>query len=154
MGITSENVAAQYGISREEQDRFAMASHQKAKAALDAGLFEDEIVPMKVRSVLPAEGEKAEVVEEKIISKDEGIRPQTTMESLAKLKPAFKPDGTGTAGNSSQISDGASALTLARRSTAEKLGLKPIAKWIGTTVVGVPPKIMGWLSSRHHTEPD
>lgn len=102
---------------------------------------------MKVRSVTPADGATPEVVVEKILSKDEGIRPQTTLESLAKLKPAFRPEGTGTAGNSSQISDGASAMTLARRDVAEALGLKPIARWIGSAVVGVPPKIMGASSS-------
>lgn len=143
MGLTSENVAADYGFSREQQDEFACASHAKAKAAQDAGYLAEEIVPMKVRSVTPADGDKAEVVDEKIISKDEGIRPQTTLESLAKLKPAFKADGTGTAGNSSQISDGASAMTLVRRDVAEKLGLTPIAKWVGSSVVGVPPRIMG-----------
>ncbi|ORY40625.1 putative acetyl-CoA C-acyltransferase precursor [Leucosporidium creatinivorum] len=143
MGLTSEAVAAEYGFSREQQDEFACASHAKAKAAQDAGFLAEEIVPMTVRSVIPADGEKAEVTEEKVISKDEGIRPQTTMASLAKLKPAFKADGTGTAGNSSQISDGASAMTLMRRDVAESLGLKPIAKWVGSSVVGVPPRIMG-----------
>lgn len=103
---------------------------------------------MTVRSVTPAEGDKEAVTVSKVISLDEGIRPQTTLESLAKLKPAFKPEGTGTAGNSSQISDGASAMTLARRDVAEALGLKPIARWIGTAVVGVPPKIMGLSFSR------
>ncbi|KAM0755985.1 thiolase [Meredithblackwellia eburnea MCA 4105] len=143
MGMTSEAVAEQYGITRQEQDAFALTSHQKAKAAQDAGYLAEEIVPMEVRSVTPADGDKPEVTTTKIISKDEGIRPQTTLESLAKLKPAFKPDGTGTAGNSSQISDGASAVTLARRDVAEKLGLTPLARWIGSAVVGVPPKIMG-----------
>lgn len=123
--------------------RFANASHAKAKAAQDAGYLAEEIVPMKVRSVTPADGEKAEVVDERMIEKDEGIRAQTTMQTLAKLKPAFKEDGTSTAGNSSQISDGASAMTLMRRSVAESLGLKPLAKWVGSAVVGVPPKIMG-----------
>jgi acetyl-CoA acyltransferase 1 len=125
---------------------FACASHAKAKAAQDAGYFAEEIVPMKVRSVTPADGDKTEVIGEKIISVDEGIRPQTTLASLAKLKPAFRGDGTGTAGNSSQISDGASAMTLVRRDVAEALGLKPIAKWVGSAVVGVPPKIMGAFS--------
>ncbi|KDE03031.1 acetyl-CoA acyltransferase [Microbotryum lychnidis-dioicae p1A1 Lamole] len=143
MGMTSENVAAEHGYSRQQQDEFACASHAKAKAAQDAGYLAEEIVPIKVRSVTPAEGDKPESTEIKTISKDEGIRPQTTMESLAKLKPAFKADGTGTAGNSSQISDGASALTLVRRDVAEKLGLKPLAKWVGSAVVGVPPRIMG-----------
>ncbi|KAM0792293.1 hypothetical protein ACM66B_004983 [Microbotryomycetes sp. NB124-2] len=143
MGITSENVAAEYGYTREQQDEFACASHAKAKAAQDKGLLAEEIVPMKVRWVVPADGEKAEVIEERLIEKDEGIRPQTTMESLAKLKPAFKADGTSTAGNSSQISDGASAVTLMKRSLADKLGLKPLAKWVGSAVVGVPPRVMG-----------
>ncbi|KAL8280997.1 hypothetical protein RQP46_006676 [Phenoliferia psychrophenolica] len=143
MGLTSEAVAEQYGISRKDQDAFALTSHQKAKAAQDAGYFEAEIVPIEVRSVTPADGDKPAVTVTKTISKDEGIRPQTTLESLAKLKPAFKTDGTGTAGNSSQISDGASAMTLARRDVAEALGLKPIARWVGSAVVGVPPKIMG-----------
>lgn len=128
--------------------RFACASHAKAKAAQDAGYLAEEIVPIKVRSVTPADGEKSEVVDERVIEKDEGIRPQTTLESLAKLKPAFKSDGTSTAGNSSQISDGASAVTLMRRSVADSLGLKPLAKWVGSAVVGVPPKIMGtWRTS-------
>ncbi|BGO89457.1 hypothetical protein NBRC10512v2_001415 [Rhodotorula toruloides] len=143
MGTTSEAVAEKYNISRERQDEFACKSHAKAKAAQEAGLFAEEIVPIKVRKVTPAEGDKAEVVEEVTLSKDEGIRPQTTMESLGKLKPCFKENGTGTAGNSSQISDGASALTLVRRDVAEKLGLKVLAKWVGSAVVGVPPVIMG-----------
>ncbi|KAK4058853.1 hypothetical protein OIO90_000299 [Microbotryomycetes sp. JL221] len=143
MGITSENVAAEYGYSRQQQDEFACASHAKAKEAQEKGLLAEEIVPMKVRWVIPADGEKAEVVEERVIEKDEGIRPQTTMESLGKLKPAFKADGTSTAGNSSQISDGASAVTLMKRSLADKLGLKPLAKWVGSAVVGVPPRVMG-----------
>lgn len=143
MGSTSEAVAEQYNIPRERQDEFAMASHQKAKAAQDAGYLAEEIVPIKVRKVTPAEGDKPEVTEEVVISKDEGIRPQTTMESLAKLKTVFKENGTGTAGNSSQISDGASAVTLCRRDVAEKLGLKVLAKWVGSAVVGVPPVIMG-----------
>lgn len=144
MGMTSENVAKKYGITREEQDAFACESHAKAKAAQDAGFLAEEIVPIKVRAVTPADGETAEVVDEKVIEKDEGIRPQTTLQSLAKLKPAFIPEtGTGTAGNSSQISDGASAVTLMRRDVADRLGLKPLAKWAGSVVVGVPPNIMG-----------
>lgn len=143
MGTTSEAVAEKYGITREDQDAFACASHAKAKAAQDAGYLAEEIAPIKVRKVTPAEGDKAEVVEEVVLSKDEGIRPQTTPESLAKLKPCFKENGTGTAGNSSQISDGASAVTLVRRDVAEKLGLQILAKWVGSAVVGVPPIIMG-----------
>jgi acetyl-CoA acyltransferase 1 len=127
MGNTSEAVAEKYNITRADQDAFACASHAKAKAAQDAGYLAEEIVPIKVRKVTPAEGEKEATTEEVTISKDEGIRPQTTLESLAKLKPCFKEGGTGTAGNSSQISDGASALTLVRRDVAEKLGLKVLA---------------------------
>jgi acetyl-CoA acyltransferase 1 len=125
--------------------RFACASHQKAKKAQDAGYFASEIVPITVRSVTSEEGTTPAITTEKLISADEGIRPQTTLASLAKLKPAFKTDGTGTgtAGNSSQISDGASAMTLARRDVAEAMGLKPIARWVGSAVVGVPPRIMG-----------
>ncbi|GAA5951778.1 hypothetical protein JCM3765_003116 [Sporobolomyces pararoseus] len=143
MGTTSEAVAEKYNIPRQRQDEFAVKSHAKAKKAQDEGFLASEIVPIKVRKVTPAEGDKAEVTEEVTLSKDEGIRPQTTMESLAKLKTVFKENGTGTAGNSSQISDGASALTLVRRDVAEKLGLKPIARWVGSAVVGVPPIIMG-----------
>lgn len=143
MGSTSEAVAEKYNIPRERQDEFAVQSHQKAKAAQDDGRLAEEIVPIKVRKVTPAEGDKPEITEEVVISKDEGIRPQTTMESLAKLKTVFKENGTGTAGNSSQISDGASAVTLCRRDVAEKLGLKIMAKWVGSSVVGVPPIIMG-----------
>ncbi|GAA5830157.1 hypothetical protein JCM3766R1_002802 [Sporobolomyces carnicolor] len=143
MGTTSEAVAERYNIPRQRQDEFAVKSHAKAKKAQDEGLLAAEIAPIKVRKVTPAEGEKAETTEEVTLSKDEGIRPQTTMESLAKLKTVFKENGTGTAGNSSQISDGASALTLVRRDVAEKLGLKPIARWVGSAVVGVPPIIMG-----------
>lgn len=109
-------------------------------------------MPITVRSTTPAEGDKPAVTISKLISADEGIRPQTTLESLAKLKPAFKEGGTGTAGNSSQISDGASAMTLARRDVAEAMGLKPIAKWVGSAVVGVPPKIMGKSDSSHLEE--
>lgn len=143
MGTTSEAVAEKYSIPRQRQDEFAVKSHAKAKKAQDAGYFASEIVPIKVRKVTPAEGEKGETTEEVTLERDEGIRPQTTMESLAKLKTVFKENGTGTAGNSSQISDGASALTLVRRDVAEKLGLKPIARWVGSAVVGVPPIIMG-----------
>lgn len=145
MGLTSELVASEFGFSREQQDEFACASHQKAKKAQDAGYFASEIVPITVRSVTSEEGTTPAITTEKLISADEGIRPQTTLASLAKLKPAFKTDGTGTgtAGNSSQISDGASAMTLARRDVAEAMGLKPIARWVGSAVVGVPPRIMG-----------
>ena len=123
--------------------RFAVASHAKAFAAQNAGHFESEIIPILVRSITPATESTPSSTAEILISKDDGIRPTASVAGLAKLKPAFKENGTGTAGNSSQISDGASAMTLTRRDVAERLGLKPIARWIGSAVVGVPPRIMG-----------
>jgi len=143
MGTTSEAVAEKYGISREDQDEFACASHAKAKAAQDAGYFAAEIAPIKVRKVTPAEGDKAEVVEELVLSKDEGIRPQTTLESLAKLKPCFKEGGTGTAGNSSQISDGASAVVVTTRTHADAEG------WPVLAVVGASGQVAGPDNSLH-----
>ena len=143
MGITSENVAERYGVNRVDQDAFAVASHAKASKARNQGLFDSEIVPVKVENP-PAEGSDSlsEMVK---ISKDDGIRPNPSVESLAKLKPVFKPDGSSTAGNSSQVSDGAAAALLMRRSTADALGLRDsiIGKWVGTQVVGVAPDEMG-----------
>ncbi|KAJ3112149.1 3-ketoacyl-CoA thiolase, peroxisomal [Phlyctochytrium bullatum] len=129
MGITSENVAAEFGIGRAEQDAFALRSHTLASKAQKEGLFNEEIVPIK----LP---------DGTVVSSDDGIRA-TTAEGLAKLRPAFKKDGGSTAGNSSQVTDGAAAVLLARRSWAEKQGLKPIARFLGFSVVGCPPRIMG-----------
>ncbi|KAJ3202073.1 3-ketoacyl-CoA thiolase, peroxisomal [Dinochytrium kinnereticum] len=129
MGTTSENVAAEFGIGRPEQDAFALRSHTLALKAQKEGLFKDEIVPIKV-----ADGT--------VVSVDDGIRA-TSAEGLAKLRPAFKKDGGSTAGNSSQVTDGAAAVLLARRSYAEKHGLKPIARFLGFSVVGCPPRIMG-----------
>lgn len=145
MGFTSENVAAEYNIPRSRQDEFAARSHQKAHAAQQAGYFDAEIVPIDVRYVdQPIEGsDEPAPTSTRHVTKDEGIRPTATKESMGKLKPAFKEDGASTAGNSSQISDGASAVTLARRDVAERLGLKPIGRFVGTSVVGVPPRIMG-----------
>ena len=144
MGITSENVASRYGVSRAEQDAFAARSHQKAAKAQSAGLFDAEIVPVTTRWL---DLEDPENVPEKSITvtKDDGIRPNTTVESLAKLKPAFKADGSSTAGNSSQVTDGAAATLLMRRSTATSLGLGSsiIGKWAGTQVVGCAPDEMG-----------
>lgn len=140
MGITSENVAEKYGITRQRQDEFANRSQAKATAARDQGHLSYEIVPTTVQWT-DTKGDGS--TKERTITADEGIRSQTTMESLGKLKPAFSETGTSTAGNSSQISDGASALTLCRRDVAERLGLKPIGRFIGTAVAGVPPNIMG-----------
>ncbi|KAF2226574.1 beta ketoadipyl CoA thiolase, TH2 [Elsinoe ampelina] len=143
MGITAENVAERYGVSRSDQDAFAASSHQKAHKAQTTGLFDAEIVPTEVTFLLdPEDPSKSE---RRTITKDDGIRPKSTPESLASMKPAFKPDGASTAGNSSQVSDGAAAALLMRRSTATALGLEKniIGKWAGTQTVGCKPDEMG-----------
>ncbi|PNJ74765.1 ACAA1 isoform 14, partial [Pongo abelii] len=137
-GITSENVAERFGISREKQDTFALASQQKAARAQSKGCFQAEIVPVTT-TVHDDKGTKRSIT----VTQDEGIRPSTTIEGLAKLKPAFKKDGSTTAGNSSQVSDGAAAILLARRSKAEELGLPILGVLRSYAVVGVPPDIMG-----------
>ncbi|KAK3114910.1 hypothetical protein LTR53_006284 [Teratosphaeriaceae sp. CCFEE 6253] len=144
MGLTAENVAERYGVGRAEQDAFAARSHQKAAKAREGGLFDREIVPVTTRWY-PDTKEKPDVLEEITVTKDDGIRPSSTPESLAKMKPAFKPEGTATAGNSSQVSDGAAAAMMMRRSTASALGLEKniIGKWAGTQVVGCKPDEMG-----------
>lgn len=124
MGQTSENVAEKFGISREVQDRMAYESQQKAARAQEQGLFKDEIVPVKTTV---KEGDK---LKEVTVTQDDGIRKETTFEGLQKLKPAFKKDGSTTAGNSSQVTDGAAAVLLARRSVAQKLGLPILARFI------------------------
>lgn len=134
LGETAENVAEQYGITREMQDKFALASQQKYAQALAEGKFKDEIVPVEVK------GRKGEVT---IVDQDEHPRPGTTMEQLAKLKPVFRQGGTVTAGNSSGINDGAAALLLAEEETAHQLGLKPRARVIASAVAGVDPSVMG-----------
>nr|CAG8487514.1 10679_t:CDS:2 [Entrophospora candida]CAG8507377.1 8363_t:CDS:2 [Entrophospora candida] len=139
MGATSENVAEQFGISRTKQDQFAVVSHQKAAAAQEAGLFKEEIIPVRTKWIDPKTGEEKEIV----VDKDDGIRKNTTLEGLAKLKPVFKDNGTTTAATSSQVSDGAAAVLLMKRKTAEKLGLPIIGKFIRASVVGVPPRVMG-----------
>jgi acetyl-CoA acyltransferase len=142
MGHTAEEVAKKYGISREDQDAFAVRSHQKAAKAIQEGKFEEEIVPVDVtvRSV----GEDNKLVEKTIrFTTDEGVRPDTNMETLAKLRPAFSVNGTVTAGNASQTSDGAAAVMVMEREKAESLGLKPLAKFRSFAVGGVPPEIMG-----------
>jgi acetyl-CoA acyltransferase 1 len=139
MGITSENVAERYNVSRADQDAFATESQLRAAKAQAGGIFDKEIVPVTTRWV---EGETSEEI---TVKKDDGIRANTTLEKLASMKPAFKPDGTSTAGNSSQVSDGASAALMMRRSTATLLGLESqiIGKWAGTQVVGCRPDEMG-----------
>jgi len=138
MGTTSENVAKKYGISRETQDAFAVNSHAKAVAAQKNGWFDAEIIPVKTK-ITNKDGEASDIV----IDKDDGIRPTTSMEGLAKMKPAFDPAGTTTAGNSSQVSDGAAAVLLASRGAAKKNGLPIIGTFKAFAVVGCPPDIMG-----------
>lgn len=142
MGHTAEAVAHKYGISREDQDVFAARSHAKASKALAEGKFKDEIVPVEV--IQHIVGEDNKVKEKKILfSEDEGVRPDTTPEVLGKLRPAFHANGTVTAGNSSQMSDGAAAVLLMDRDKAEAEGLKPLVKFRSFAVGGVPPEIMG-----------
>ena len=143
MGITAENVAERYGVGRKEQDAFAARSHQKAAKAREAGLFDKEIVPVTTK--WRPDPENLEMEEEVTVKADDGIRPNSSAEGLAKMKPAFKDDGATTAGNSSQVSDGAAAALMMRRSTATELGLggSIIGKWAGTQVIGCRPDEMG-----------
>lgn len=145
MGETSENVAKRYGVSREDQDAFAAESHRKASKAQKDGLFDKEIVPVKVKQYEIEDKEKTGEAKEVIVSQDDGIRHNASIEQMVKLKPAFGKDGFSTAGNSSQISDGAAATLMMRRSTANELGLTSsiIGKWVGTQVVGCLPDEMG-----------
>mmetsp|Transcript_3151 Transcript_3151/g.9439 ORF Transcript_3151/g.9439 Transcript_3151/m.9439 type:complete len:428 (+) Transcript_3151:68-1351(+) len=138
MGITSENVAAAYKVSPEKQNTMAAASHSKALAAQKQGLFSDEIVPVTAQ-VKDKEGK----VTTTVVKVDEGPREGTTLEGLSKLKPAFKPGGSTTAGNSSQVSDGAALVLLARRGAAKNLGLPIVARMRSYAVVGVDPNLMG-----------
>jgi len=141
MGLTAENVAARYGVNREDQDAFALSSHQKAIAAIDGGRFRDEIVPLKVQVV--EAGSQGRSVRDFVFEVDEGPRRDTSAESLAKLKPAFKLNGTVTAGNSSQMSDGAAAVLVMSAEKAKALGLVPLARFVTYAVGGVAPEIMG-----------
>ncbi len=133
MGITAENVAEEWGLTREELDKFALESQQKAAKAQADGKFVDEIVPVQVRV-------KREIVD---FVEDEGIRPESTIEGLAKLKPAFKPDGMVTAGNSSTINDAGAAVVVMSEEKAKELGVTPEAVWLGGALEGVEPRIMG-----------
>ncbi|MBX3003486.1 MAG: acetyl-CoA C-acetyltransferase [Anaerolineales bacterium] len=134
MGETAENIYDATPISREEQDRFALQSHQRAIAAMDAGRFTDEIVPV------PVPQRKGDPI---LVATDERPRRDTSLESLAKLRPAFRKDGTVTAGNSSGLNDGASALLLTSAEKAAALGLKPMARIVASAAAGVPPRTMG-----------
>lgn len=142
MGHTAEQVAKKYGISREDQDSFAVRSHQKAAKAIQEGKFNDEVVPVDV--TVRTVGKDNKLVEKHVqFTQDEGVRPDTSKEVLSTLRPAFAVDGSVTAGNSSQTSDGAAAVMVMDRKKAESLGLKPLAKFRSFAVGGVPPEVMG-----------
>jgi acetyl-CoA acyltransferase len=141
MGLTAENVAKQYGVNREDQDAFALRSHQRALAAIEAGVFKDQIVPLEVEKVWFEGGRSQRAA--LTFDTDEGPRRDTSAAALAKLKPVFAMNGTVTAGNSSQTSDGAAAVLLMSREKADALGLKPLARFVSFAVAGVPPEIMG-----------
>jgi len=142
MGVTAENVAERYGVSREEQDIFAAESQRRALAAIDNGTFSDEIVPVEVKVKAP--GPNGTVVEKSSLAMtDEGPRRGSTFEVLSKLRPVFKKDGTVTAGNSSQTSDGAAAAVVMSSEKAERLGLEPLARFVSFGAAGCDPAVMG-----------
>ena len=143
MGLTAEKVAAQWKVSREDQDAFAVQSHRRAVAAIAAGEFASEITPYPVREALPDLVSRRIRQKDKLVSQDEGPRPETSLESLAKLKPVFAARGSVTAGNSSQMSDGAGAVVLVSERVLKELALLPLARWVGFAVAGVPPEVMG-----------
>lgn len=142
MGLTAENVAVKYGISREDQDEFSLKSHQKAAQAVNSGLFDPELVPIDVE-VVEMNGGTKPVRKNFTVSRDEGPRADTNIEALAKLKPAFKEGGMVTAGNSSQMSDGGGAVMVMSAEKAQELGLEPLARFVAFAVGGVPPELMG-----------
>jgi acetyl-CoA acyltransferase len=142
MGLTAENVAEKFGVSREEQDRFALLSHQKAAKAIKEGKFKEEIIPIPAK-VKETKEDGTVVVREVIFDTDEGVRYDASLEGMASLKSVFKAKGTVTAGNSSQTSDGAAAVVLMSREKAEALKLKPMAAFRSFAVAGVPPEVMG-----------
>ncbi|AVP95906.1 acetyl-CoA acetyltransferase [Ahniella affigens] len=143
MGITAEKVAEQWKITREAQDQFALRSHQKAMKAIETGEFADEILPYDIDDRLPNLDTRQVVVKRKSISQDEGPRPDASIEGLGNLKPVFRNKGSVTAGNSSQMSDGAGAVLLASEQAVKDFGLQPIARFVSFAVAGVPPEIMG-----------
>jgi acetyl-CoA acyltransferase len=142
MGLTAENLAAKYHISREEQDRFSLRSHQRAAAAIEQGKFREEIVPLEVIEVSMNGGRKPQT-RKMSFEIDEGPRRDTSMEALAKLKPAFHAHGTVTAGNASQMSDGAAAAVVMSLDRAKALGLTPLARFVSYATAGCPPEEMG-----------
>ena len=142
MGLTAEAVAKEYSVTREDQDAFALASHQKAKQAIDNGHFKKGILPIEITETYLNENNK-KATRNFIVDTDEGVRADTTLEALAKLKPAFALKGTVTAGNSSQTSDGASFVVVMSDRLMQSLGLKPIGRLVNCAVAGVHPRIMG-----------
>ena len=143
MGLTAEKVAAQWKVSREAQDAFALDSHRKALAAQAAGEFDAEVSPFTVHEDVPDLAHDRIVGRDKVVARDEGPRADTSAEGLAKLKPVFAAKGSVTAGNSSQMSDGAGASILVSERVLRELNLTPLARWVGYAVGGVPPEIMG-----------
>jgi acetyl-CoA acyltransferase len=141
MGLTAENVSIKYGINRDDQDAFALRSNQRASSAVQAGLFDPEIIPLDVE-VVEYVNDKAQKKSFKV-KQDEGPRGDTNLEALSKLKPAFKEGGVVTAGNSSQMSDGAAGVIMMSAERAEKLNMKPLARFVSFAVGGVPPELMG-----------
>ena len=143
MGLTAEKVAHKYAVSREDQDGFALASHRKALAAIAAGRFAGEILPYTVRSHLPDLASNTVRIVERVFDTDEGPRADSSAEGLAKLRPVFAARGSVTAGNSSQMSDGAAAVLLMSEAAVQRTGATPIARFRSFAVAGVPPEIMG-----------
>jgi acetyl-CoA acyltransferase len=143
MGLTAEKVAAQWKVSREAQDAFALESHQRALKAIAAGEFKDEITPIEVKARTPDLATGGQLVKTRVVDIDEGPRPDTSLEGLARLKPVFAAKCSVTAGNSSQTSDGAGALILASEKAIKQYDLKPLARFVSFAARGVPPEIMG-----------
>jgi acetyl-CoA acyltransferase len=143
MGLTAERVARRYGVSREDQDAFALASHRKALAAQAAGRFAEELIPVPLTTAIPGARAGKPEVTQSLFAADEGPRADTSAEALAKLKPAFHAQGTVTAGNSSQTSDGAAAVVLMEAERARELGIRPLARLVAYAVTGCLPEEMG-----------
>lgn len=143
MGITAENVADRFKVNREDQDAFALQSHQRAAAAIEAGRFEEEIVPVEVEETVYDPETREATTRQFTHDTDEGPRPDTSLEVLAKLRPAFKRGGSVTAGNSSQMNDGAAATVIMSKRLVDELEAEPMAKMLGFAVAGVAPEVMG-----------
>ncbi len=141
MGLTAENLAEEFRINRGDQDAFSLESHRRAIAAIDAARFDEEIVPLPVREIVVEQGHRKDL--QFTFKEDEGPRRDTSMEALSKLKPSFKAGGSVTAGNASQMSDGAAAVVVMSREKAESMGLKPLARFVAYATAGVPPDVMG-----------